>query len=682
MNPTDKNRFSLVENDQPDEQPHRPRILMAEEDVRPSTAKSIRPIIIASSALLVAVAAIVLLTSYYKKPKIFTPSGKNEANETLYTDLDKKELPEFTTENIHLKRGRESYHRGYYNDALAELTEVVESDASDGDKAMALTYMGIIYDDKGEYNKAVDCYTRALTYDKKNPIIYRNLSLAYRHKKEYDKAGTFAEKAIDIDSKNTQNRLLLGNLYFEQGRYDDAIRAYEDTLKLDRENGSALYNLGIALYKKGDEVSAIDYLKRAGAADKIGQAAHLANSKLGVIFTRRREFDLAEQHLRLATSIAPNDPVDRYNLGIVYLKQNKPDLALEQFTRAEELGREDAAITENIGEAYYSLKDYDRSLNAYNRLLDTNRRNAKILSRLAEIYYEKGELDKAYDFYQKITAYEPASENARVAYLNMGNILDDAQRFDEAIDVYKRALAISPKDDSALFNLGIAYKHAHKPELAIESWKKASELNPDNPKPLLALADFYYENSHYDLAMDEYQRILRRWPGVQEGHFNLASIYYKKNLNDYAIASYKRVIEINDKNDLARKAYINLGMLTSRADRPGDDAAQESMSYVQKALLIQPGDPESLFSLGIIYSKREMYDRAIDTFYQALRASNDPKINADAYNNIGKCYFKKGQFKKALQSFTRGIEEDPTSEEIRMNRKVAMQAYEEELSRR
>ena len=78
---------------------------------------------------------------------------------------------------------------------------------------------------------------------------------------------------------------------------------------------------------------------------------------------------------------------------------------------------------------------------------------------------------------------EPATENARVAYLNMGNILDDAQRYEEAIEAYQKALSISPKDDAAYYNLGIAYKHAGKPELAITAWKKAAELDPNDRAP-------------------------------------------------------------------------------------------------------------------------------------------------------------------------------------------------------
>ncbi len=681
MDPAEKPRFTLAEDGSGELEGKLKtgRIRFAER-IR-SGGKAL-PIFLISGGALAAVAIIFLLTSFFfKKPHIFSPRDEGPAAGGIFQGADKKEEPSGAAEDIHLKRGKESYARGYFNDALAEFAETVESDASDADKAMALTYTGIIHDDRGDFNKAVEAYGRALRYDKKNPAIYRNMALAYRHKKDFDKAGEYAEKAVDLDDKNANNRILLGNVYFEQGQYDKAANAYREVLDIEEGNAGALYNLAVSLHKKGDEMSAIEYYKKAGAADSMGEVSRLAYGRLGALYTGKGELDLAEKYLQMAVSVAPRDAINHYNLGIVYLKQNKSDMALAEFAKAEELGKDDAAVLEGLGEAYFSMKQYERSIDTYGRVLQTDRRNARILSRMAEIYYEKGDLDSAYEYYHKITTLEPASENARVAYLNMGNIMDDAQRYNEAIDSYQKALAISPKDDAALYNLGIAYKHAAKPELAIDAWKKAAELNPENPQPLMALADFYYENNHLDLAMDEYQRLLRRFPRIQEGHFNLAAIYYKKNQIDYAIEEYKRVIEIDDRNDFARKAYINLGVLTSKAGAD-EKTMEKSASYVQKALMIKPGDADALLSMGLLYSRKEMYDKAIDTFYQAISATSDAKLIAEAHNNIGKCHYKKREYKKALQAFSRAVEEDPTNEEVRMNRKSAMQAYEEELARK
>ncbi len=622
----------------------------------------------------VIITVFVLVTFVFKKPQIGSDMGKD----TIPFETDNKSY-DAQSENKHIIRGKESYLKGYMTDAVAEFNEALESDAGNKDKAIALIYLAIISDSKSKYDEAITYLNRAQNYDKKNPDIYKNLAIVYRHKKDYGNAIKYTKETLSLNNRDPGTVTLLGNIYFETGKYKDAIEQYNEALKSSPENGAIIYNLGSAHFRDGDEFSAIEYYKKAGSVDRIGDVAHKAYSKLGVIFTERRSFDEAEKYLKMAISIRPNDALNRYNLGIAYLRQKKEKPALEEFIKSEELGANDAAMLENVAEAFFSVKDFDRSLNVYEKLYAVNSRNVKILSRMGEIYYEKGELDKAYQVFKRITTIEPATENARVAYINMGNILDDMQRFDESIEAYKASLAISPKDDSALYNLGIAYKHAGKPELAVEAWKNASSLNRDDPKPLLAVADFYYEKNFYDLAERTYQDLISKWPRVQEAHFKMATIYYKRDQYEYALKAYKRVIELDEKNDMARRAYINIAVLSSKT-KHDEESANESIRMIQKALLIKPDDPEALFSLGLMYFHKEMYDKAVDTFYQALKGARESSLIAQSYNNIGKSYYKKKNYKKALQAFTRAVDEDSSNEEIRLNRKTAMQAYEQEMA--
>ncbi len=640
-----------------------------------------KPIIILFTLVAVTVITILILINFfYKKPEGFLSkkAGKKAEDKTTF-DTSQADIPPHT-ENEHIKKGIESYSRGYLNDAVSEFNEVVESDAKDEDKATALTYLGKIADSKGEYDKAIEFYNRAKVYNKNNPAVYNNMAMAYRHKKEYAKALENAEKSLSIKPGDVNTLLLMGNIYFETGKYRDAARIYSDGLKLSPENPSLLFNMGASLAKTGDEFAAAEYFRKAGSSDKTGEIAYRAYSRLGVIYTERNQLDEAVDYLKKATSLRPGDPVSRYNLGIAYLKQNRKKEALEEFAKAEDLGSKDMEMMEKIGEAYFSLNDYERSLKTYNSLLKTRKRNVKILSKVGELYYKRGELDRAYNTYRRITEIEPATENARLAYLNMGNIMDDANRFDDAIRAYEKALTISPKDASAHYNLGIAYKHAGKPELAIRSWQESARLNTKSPAPHIAIADYYYEKKFYDLAEKEFQTVLSRWPENQDAHFKIATIYYKRNNPEYALNAFKKVLELDENSELARKAMINIAVISSNL-KNDEETLNKSIRLVQKALLMKPADPRALISLGIIFSRKEMYDRAIDTFYQALRNTNDSTLTADIYNNIGKNYFKKKLYRKSLQAFTRGIEEDPTNEEIRMNRKAAMQAYETVLSK-
>lgn len=640
-----------------------------------------RSLAIASVISIAAIVAAIVITRIYNRPGDFMTTGP-QSEERVIVANDRNELPGGVSENIHIVRGKQSYLKGYQADALHEFNEAVQSDVSDSDKGIALTYMGIIHDEQGKYDKAVEFYDRAVRYDSANPIIYRNMSLTYRHMRQFDKAVDAVRKAIRLEPRNVNNRLLAGNILFEQGKYRDARAEYQEVLGIQPENASALYNLSMTLIRDGDQVSAIEYLKKAGDADRIGKVAHMSYSKLGVVFTQMGDYEIAENYLKKAISINPTDPLDRYNLGIVNLKKNDKEAALREFAKAEELGKSDAAMLANLGEAYLSLKEYDKSLDAYRGLLAVNQRDVKILSRVAEILYEKGDLEGSYTYFKRITETQPASEHARIAYINMGNIMDESQRYDEAIQSYQKALAINPKDEDALYNLGLSFNGAGKPELAIEAWKSASSLNPRNPKPLVAIADYYYRNKYYDMASDEYQRILRRWPDLQDAHFNLGAIYYKRNLVDYAQAEFEKVVELNDRNDFGRKALVNLSLLTARKDSKSEAGLEKALSYAQKALMQKPNDPDALFATGVVYYRRQMYDQAIETFYQVVRATRDSRRIADAYNNIGMAYYSKSDYRRALRAFNRGVEEDPANEEIRINRKTAMQAYESELERR
>ena len=646
-------------------------------EILPRSLSGRKSIAIAIAGLVIALTIVFLIVNYHNtKPKTFTSPEISK----ILSFTEKKDIPAASTTNVKIQKGKENYSKGNFTNALSLFNEVVESDATDSDKAVALTYMGMIHDERSNYDKAVEYYQRALKYDAKNAITYRNLAIAYRHAGDMDSAAKTINQGLEYDENNVQNVILYGNILFDQGKYPDAIKSYKKALDI-KDDPAALHNMALALLKTGKETQAMEFLLKAGTADKEGKVAHLSYSKLGALYIDRKDYEAAEKYLNMADSLNPEDPIVKYNLGVAYLKMQQLEKAVTQFEKAGELGKNDEALLMNLGETYFSINDYDKSVDIYNRILSTNKRNVLILSKLAEVYYEKGDPLNAMELYKKITILEPVSENARVAYVNIGNILDDMGRPEEAIEAYNNALAISGDDESTLYNMGIAYKKSGKPELAIKTWYKAFELNSRSPKPLMAIAQTYEEKNLIDSAIEEYQKITKKWGDYQEAHFNLAVLYYKKNLLNYAKEEFKKVIELNKNSEFASKAYSNIGIILSKTAGNNEEQYDEAQLYVQKSLLHNPNDAEALISLATIYYKKGMLEKAIDTYNQAIASTRDSKLLAEAYNGVGKCYHKKGLYKNALTAFSRGIEQDPTMEEIRLNRKVSMQSYEDSLSR-
>ncbi len=657
---------------------NRIRSIEAEEGKTSDRRKSL--LIASVIALTAVVIFLIVITIFYDRPGSFLSTAKKEKtrDETLINSVKKNQS--LDSENIHIKRGKESYARKYYHDAITEFQEVIDSDADNRDKAIALTYMGMIADDQGKYKEAIEFYRRALTYSKDNPEILKNLAIAYRNSNNTSEAIENVKKSLELDENNIDARILLGNLYFASADYNRAIEEYRKALEAGPENATVMYNLGSALIKTGDEFAGIEYFKKAAVKDRIGEVAHRAYSRLGVHFTERRVFDLAEKYLKQAVALRPADPVNRYNLGIAYLRQDKNDLAVKELTEAEKLSGKDGELLQNIGDVYLSMKQYDRSLETFEKVLKNKKRNISILAKIAEIHYEKGDLDKAYDLYKKITMIEPATENARAAYLNMGKILIDSLRFNEAVTVFNKALTINSKDDAALYHLGIAYKKDDKPDKAVRAWRKAADLNRKNPRALLSIAEYYYESGLYDLAEKEYQQISLNWPRLQEAHFKMGAIYYKRGLKDYALQAFRKTVEIDPSGELARKSLINMAIINSEKDA-SEAGLTRSMEMVQKALLLKPNDTEALYSYGVLLARKNRQEKAIETFYQVIKSTRDKSLLSRSYNSIGKSYFRQENYRKALEAFTRGLEEDPTNEEMRMNRKAAAQAYEKTLAR-
>ena len=92
MGPIRENRFSISSGDEPDDAPGEIR------RNRLSLAGTIRnreylPLAIISGAAVLAVAGVLLLTTFIKKPSLFTPTDKS-GGESIYSDTEKKELPE------------------------------------------------------------------------------------------------------------------------------------------------------------------------------------------------------------------------------------------------------------------------------------------------------------------------------------------------------------------------------------------------------------------------------------------------------------------------------------------------------------------------------------------------------------------------------------------------------------
>jgi Tfp pilus assembly protein PilF len=119
----------------------------------------------------------------------------------------------------------------------------------------------------------------------------------------------------------------------------------------------------------------------------------------------------------------------------------------------------------------------------------------------------------------------PDSPRARV---NLGDVAMRNGRINDAIALYKQALAIDPDFGLALSNLAGLYTQQHRLDEAAPLIERATRNNPDNPGLLSNLGSLYYEQKRYDDAAKTLARAIELDPEQPTAHFNLGLIEFDR----------------------------------------------------------------------------------------------------------------------------------------------------------
>jgi predicted O-linked N-acetylglucosamine transferase (SPINDLY family) len=118
-------------------------------------------------------------------------------------------------------------------------------------EACAYSNLGIILQEKGEFDKALSCYQRAIEFDPNFADAYNNAGLALQKKGELNKAIHFYQKAIGCNPNFLEAHCNLGNLFRDNDQFDEAMICYQKALFLNPNLVTTYDSIGICFYKKG-----------------------------------------------------------------------------------------------------------------------------------------------------------------------------------------------------------------------------------------------------------------------------------------------------------------------------------------------------------------------------------------------------------------------------------------------
>ena len=320
--------------------------------------------------------------------------------------------------------------------------------------------------------------------------------------------------------------------------------------KKNKKNADVLVGIGRAFYEVKDTANARIYAEQANKAAKNKCAS--AWLLLGDISALSDDGGAAAQHYQQAIYFDPQNPEAYYKYANVYRKVS-PTAAVMKL---EELRakRPDVAVDALAGRIYYMSNDFDKAIAAYKKA-DIAKMEERDITDYAMALYFKQKNAESLSVAQEGLKKKPrdAAFN-RLAFFNS----TDLKNYDQAL-LY--ADALFNKSDSAKFSYfdytyyGNALNGAKKYEEAIDMFKKALDQEFDSKDKkagvIKTLSDALSSQEKYDEAIKYYNDYLASYSTpTATDHAGLPQLYYYKASKETGadmIASLKKADELYGK---------------------------------------------------------------------------------------------------------------------------------------
>ena len=182
---------------------------------------------------------------------------------------------------------------------------------------------------------------------------------------------------------------------------------------------------------------------------------------------------------------------------------------------------------------------------------------------------------------------EKHPENVPAAYNNLGLILKDQGKEEEALDCYSKAIEQKPNYHLPMINRGVIFLDQGKYDEALADINRGLEIAPDYEKGLVNRAGVYIKTQQFEKAVQDYDKALQIDPFLIQAYFLRGYAKLSLGRHDEALNDLDKAIGMNDKNGeyyLYRSFIYNAMGNKQRAREDAFQAQQRGANVDQKYL--------------------------------------------------------------------------------------------------
>ena len=532
---------------------------------------------------------------YENLARLYTQNNEFDAAEETYKEAIK--FAERDWDKEHFERQLMDLYR-----RQGKLEEVLKDAEEKGTLTLKMqTEIAKQYKDKGESQKAITAYQKALTLATQDHER-RNISLQLMA--EYAKLGEDKSVLELFETAYNPNSISLGGKSIRSSgmsitaiRFgndsirDDLIKTYQDQGKLDKLQSF----FEERLKSKPRDIAALQILSD--------------------IYRRAHKHKKAAEISQTLSEVQSNNIRSYYYAAAALNKTGQPELA-KQFL--------------NRGEAAFSSSNY---------------RNDMLVHVALAIICLEGEMpDQAVKYAeQAVTKGSGGDIFKDGAYGLLGRCYFETKQYEEAANAYQQLANITRSDwkrKEAEKAIQRAYREGNLHETRIPKLVKMAEENPDDPDVRLSLAKSYESSDQVDEAIKQYEKLIELQPDTSEWHKTIGDLYQRSRETHgterlaKVTAAYQKAIKLEPNT---YQLYEKLGQIYTQGSE-----LEQAESVYRRALDAQLNEYEYnriISAIWALYDSQKQQEKGIAVLEELKpkmpTSSTLHELLADAYKNVG-----------------------------------------------
>ncbi len=496
------------------------------------------------------------------------------------------------------------------------------------DNSEGYRMLGDFYFSSNDLDKATAEYGSLFSQHSNDPQVKKNYIQLLILKNRLDEAAKLNDAILKTNSRDIDALIYRGQIQIRRNDDGGAVDSLQEALKNDPDNAIAHYQLGIAFDQQHndgraeaewreavrlraeltDAQRALAALEiRRGDFEALGQSAqqiinsapYAADGYLmrALAETNRQRFADAAQDLKKAQDFAPKSPVPWVQTGNLHLVQKQYADAIQSYQQALDLDPASTDAVQGLMNTYLAEKQPDQAVAAAQAQIAKSPGTSGFYDLLGTaLFQNKKDFKAAETAFRKSVDLDPNNSDA---LLKLGQVQAAQGSVDQALATYQQSIKDHPRDIAFYILAGEMYASQEKWDQAKDMYQKALGIQSDNP---LASNNLAYvmlqQGGNVDVALAMAQTARRGMPDSSNVADTLGWAYYQKGVYKSAIEMFQEALRLNEKGGASDDptVHYHLGLAYQRANQP-----LQARQQLERVLKLNPNYPDARKTLSELH---------------------------------------------------------------------------------